>query len=161
MQSPIPYNGSFATNVNMLSLDRPQTLSAAWGAREGVFTRVLDLTVLLRSMFPDNVHAQEHQDTTDRLSVKDTDEFSLPHAFFVQPVFASITVDDHDHEDSVHEMESMRNPIVGFLIAAFPWDRFLTNLLPAGSSSLRCVLANSCGQQFTYELNGNAVCVHF
>jgi hypothetical protein len=158
MRSPIPYNGSHITNLNWFSLEQPETFNAVFGSREGIFSRVIDLSAFFDTVYPDNSHEQLHQGITDRQHLNGTYRFNVPHSFFVQPIFATIT--DVSSIQNMSQVESLLNPIVGFLAAAFSWDRFLINLLPAGSSSLRCVLSNSCGQQFTYELNGDAVRDH-
>jgi len=41
------------------------------------------------------------------------------------------------------------------ICAVVPWDAYLTNLLPEGRSGVTAVLTNSCGQDFTYMLDGN------
>jgi hypothetical protein len=47
--------------------------------------------------------------------------------------------------------------VVGVIQGVVPWDRYLTNLLPEGVDGITCVLKNTCGQAFTYELDGNRV----
>jgi hypothetical protein len=49
--------------------------------------------------------------------------------------------------------------IVATLMALVPWDSYLAAILPEGVNGLTVVLENSCGQQFTYELNGQKVSV--
>lgn len=47
--------------------------------------------------------------------------------------------------------------IVGHLYSKFPWDAYLVNLLPKGVTGINAVLKNSCGQHFSYALEGTSV----
>jgi hypothetical protein len=68
---------------------------------------------------------------------------SRPHAFFTQPIF-------HDIYDDTSE-------VVGYINALVPWDIYFANLLPEGAKVFACVVSNTCGQNFTYFLEGNNV----
>jgi hypothetical protein len=69
--------------------------------------------------------------------------FNNPHTLFTQPIF--------------EELYNASSKIVGFVMGVVPWDMYMTNLLPSGIAGITCVLENSCGQAFTYQLNGNRV----
>jgi hypothetical protein len=69
--------------------------------------------------------------------------FVRPHAFLFQPVFRETYNDTSD--------------IVGTVNALVSWDRYFVNLLPDGVKGITCVLKNTCGQSFTYYLDGNTV----
>jgi hypothetical protein len=47
--------------------------------------------------------------------------------------------------------------LVGALGILFAWERFLTNAVPEGVVGITAVLENSCGQAFTYQIDGNTV----
>jgi hypothetical protein len=47
--------------------------------------------------------------------------------------------------------------LLGVLGVVFAWERFLTNALPDGVIGITAVLENSCGQAFTYQIDGNTV----
>jgi hypothetical protein len=96
------------------------------------------------------VNPQEHSDFHDGFVDSQSDDPSLfrydhPHSVLIQPIFRELG----DVNDS--------SEVVGLLQAVVPWDRYLTNLLPEGVDGITCVLKNTCGQAFTYELNGNRV----
>jgi class 3 adenylate cyclase len=76
-------------------------------------------------------------------SVTGESSFDHPHSVLLQPVYARLNDDGA--------------PMVGFIEAIVPWDRYLANLLPAGVKGICAVLKNTCGQQFTYTLQGNMV----
>lgn len=46
------------------------------------------------------------------------------------------------------------SPIVGVISNPFAWDRALLGLLPDSVYGIYTVIRNSCGQSYTYELNG-------
>ena len=48
---------------------------------------------------------------------------------------------------------STRN-VVGALVAAIPWSLYFEGLLHEGANGLICVLKNTCGDEFTYRLDG-------
>ncbi len=48
-------------------------------------------------------------------------------------------------------------PIVGHIYSLFSWDHYLKGLLPKGVSGIVAILKNSCGESFTYSLNGTSV----
>ena len=45
-------------------------------------------------------------------------------------------------------------PVVGVISLAFLWVDFFKNILPVNAVGLQLVLSNTCGQAFTFELNG-------
>jgi hypothetical protein len=66
-----------------------------------------------------------------------------PHSIFVQPVFGDV----HDETSDM----------VGLLSSVIAWDVFFANLLPHGVSGITAVLTNTCGQAYTYALDGRKV----
>ena len=47
--------------------------------------------------------------------------------------------------------------IGGFVMGVVGFDSFLVDLLPNGIRGIRVLIDNSCGDKFTYELDGNRV----
>jgi hypothetical protein len=66
-----------------------------------------------------------------------------PHTLFHQPIF--------------REIYNSTSEVVGYMNAVVPWDRYFANLLPEGVKGITCVASNTCGQSFTYYLEGNKV----
>jgi hypothetical protein len=66
-----------------------------------------------------------------------------PHSSIIYPVFA--------------RAKDVNSTIVAIVVAVLPWDAYFENLLPDGVDGIYCILKNSCGQEFTYVLNGNDV----
>jgi hypothetical protein len=62
-----------------------------------------------------------------------------PHSFIMEPVYA----------------EFYENPVlVGILIAISAWENLFDRVLPEGTNGLVCVVKDTCGNVFTYEING-------
>lgn len=89
-------------------------------------------------------HDAFHDSFVDAADPK-LDKYLHPHSVLIQPVFRNL--------GSINETSE----IIGLIQAVVPWDRYLTNLLPEGVDGITCVLKNTCGQAFTYELDGNRV----
>ena len=52
---------------------------------------------------------------------------------------------------------SNRKQLVGYINAELPWHVYFENLLPINVEGVMLVLTNTCGQQYTYEINGHEV----
>lgn len=63
------------------------------------------------------------------------------HGAVMQPVFKSIG----------------NKEVGGVLMGIMGFDSFLVDLLPDGIRGIRVLIENSCGDQYTYELDGNRV----
>jgi hypothetical protein len=63
------------------------------------------------------------------------------HSLLLEPIYP--TFDDHDNND-----------LVGFLAAVVPWDAFFSNILHDEAHDTVVVVHNSCGDNFTYQING-------
>jgi hypothetical protein len=119
------------------------TLEAADMGKEGVmgstfFSDLYGLTGLASK-------AEDHEAFHDKFMVSSDTEsaYNRPHAFFSQPVFREIYDDTSE--------------VVGYINALVPWDIYFANLLPEGVKGIACVASNTCGQNFTYYLDGNKV----
>lgn len=62
-----------------------------------------------------------------------------PKSVIIQPIFKSFEAN---------------TPVVGFLIVVIPWSIYFNDVLPKGADPVVCVLRNSCGESFTYEVEG-------
>jgi hypothetical protein len=116
---------------------------AADVAREGVlgsttFSDIYGLTGLASK-------EEDHKAFHDKFSVSSDTEsaYNRPHAFFFQPIF--------------REIYNETSEVVGYINALVPWDSYFSNLLPEGVKGIACVASNTCGQSFTYYLDGNSV----
>jgi hypothetical protein len=69
--------------------------------------------------------------------------FDHPHSVLLQPVFEELNNDD--------------SRLVGFMASVVAWDRYVSHLLPDGVKGIVAVLRNTCGQNFTYLLDGEFV----
>ena len=71
------------------------------------------------------------------------DDITQPHSFLMHPIYPTLTNQLQD-----------RNAVVGFLVAVLPWDIYFANILSQGVNGIVVVLHNTCGEHFTYEING-------
>jgi class 3 adenylate cyclase len=70
----------------------------------------------------------------------DADErIDQPRSYILTPVF------DTFQDDA---------KVAGFVIAVLPWESYFTNILPEGTDGFVVHVKDSCGSEFTYELNG-------
>ena len=125
-----------------------EQLAATKMERAPIISKVVDLTlnmdIVAVAQNPAD-HEAYHETFVDR-DKTESGEFSaygIPHSVIIEPIFK-------DLYDETSE-------IVGFVSGIIPWDRYLTNLLPEGVRGITCVLENTCGQAFTYELDGKRV----
>jgi len=65
---------------------------------------------------------------------------SHPHTSLLEPIF--------------RERNNPASEIVGFVCSLLPWDRYIQNLLPTSITGITVVLRNTCGQSFTYAVDG-------
>ncbi len=146
--SPPPFS-PFALKANFAQLlDFGGYLKTVNTVREGVFGQTsTGPNNLERTSLNQADHAAYHAQFVP-LDVEESSAFERPHAFFFQPVFRATFNDTSE--------------IVGTVNALIPWDRYFVNLLPEGVKGITCVLKNTCGQSFTYYLDGkNVSCAPF
>jgi Adenylate and Guanylate cyclase catalytic domain len=106
-----------------------------------IFGEVTNMKLSAKAFVRDRDHEAFHQQLVNYTNPNVVDIWDHPHCHVLQPVF-EIT---NDHSSRPRAL----------LIASIAWDRYLINLLPQGISGITCVLKNSCGQSFTYSLDGN------
>ena len=141
--SPPPFS-PFLIKVSIgLSLEFASGLKAASDNREGVvgLTTFSDVYGLSGIASKDEDH--EHFHAQFMVSSDTESAYERPHGFFFQPIF--------------REIYNVTSEVVGSVIAVVPWDLYFSNLLPEGVQGITCVAINTCGQSFTYYLNGNNV----
>jgi hypothetical protein len=119
-------------------------LKAAAVAGEGVLgtTSFADLYRLGGLAYKKGDHEAFH---APFLLSSDTEEsaWNRPHGFFHEPIF--------------REIYNTTSEVVGYINAIVPWDRYFANLLPKGVKGITCVVRNTCGQAFSYKLDGKKV----
>jgi hypothetical protein len=141
--SPPPFS-PFLLKANIGNVPEfSSSLKAADVAREGIvgstfFSDIYGLTGLASK-------EEDHEAFHDKFMVSSDTEsaYDRPHAFFSQPIFREIYNDTSE--------------VVGYINALVPWDSYFANLLPEGVKGIACVASNTCGQSFTYYLNGSKV----
>ena len=123
-QAPAPHDPS-AINFDLLS--HPvfnRIYHGMWETRLPVISEVTDLGFFYSGAVRDDV--------------------SHPHSFLLHPVYPYFSQDfSYDVDD-----------LVGFVVAILPWDSFFTNILHEGANGIYVVLHSTCGQHYTYMLNG-------
>jgi hypothetical protein len=141
--SPPPYS-PYLIKANIGGVPEfSSLLKAADAAREGVFglTIFSDIYGIADLASKEEDHKAFH---AQLVSSSDTESgYKRPHTYFPQPIFREIYNDTSE--------------IVGYISALVPWDRYFVNLLPEGVKEITCVLKNTCGQSFTYFIDGNKV----
>ena len=69
------------------------------------------------------------------------DDPTHPHSFLLQPVYHDFV--DHREAD-----------ILGVVTAIIGWDHYFENLLPPEAHGIVVVMKDTCGGQFSYQING-------
>ena len=85
-------------------------------------------------------HQQDHD--SRRGSQTAPVNLTQPHGNLIQPVFSTL--------DTTGE-------IVGYIMGIMAFDAYLINLLPDGVRGVLVVFESTCGDKYTYELNGSIV----
>ena len=142
--SPPPSN-PFFINYNLYGTPwYDAMLPALSRVREhGLITNVYNLSVLSGLALEPESHVAFHEQyLTNELTVESA--YEHPHSLLVYPIFeagGATPISD----------------LVGVLGGVIPWDLYLSDLLPEDVEGIVCVLANTCGQSFTYKLIGRKV----
>ena len=124
---PVTY---MTLNWNVAALG-PFTQQARAGRalrNEAVFTKILPYSGIDRKS-----HAKFHGDTEEQA-------VDHPHSFVWYPV--------HEH------VSDENSTIVAFMTAAMAWDTAMRNLIPEGVTGIHAVIKNTCGDVFTYLIDG-------
>jgi len=131
--SPSPHDGS-VINLNLFSIRIYDYLfNAMKESKHTALSAVYDLeNIYEKILFP-----EEHE-TYHRASRSNATEH--PHSVLMTPVYTSF--------------EEGNRTLAGVVHGILPWDTYLTNLLPPGANGIFAVLTNTCGQYFTFEING-------
>lgn len=165
--SPPPFHPDYV-NYNMLAepvfapilASLQHSSSSPLSNTESTFTPVFDLTHLSIGRL-DN-HYDDHQqysaaaaadnETTTITSTDNTASptgFEHPHSLVIRPVY-----------EQIHDKTSR---IVGLVQAIVAWDVYLVDLLASDlaipKNGFHGVLRNSCGQAYTYSMDGHSVCI--
>jgi hypothetical protein len=104
-----------------------------------VFDRVFHLARQIKSAVLSEVFDPSTLLGEEALFKVDNGEFH-PESILVQPVF-----DEFDEE--------IRS-VVGVVVAVIPWDVYFENLLHDGADGLVCVMRDTCGDVFSYRIDG-------
>ena len=148
--SPPPYYPGYINYNMMAELFVQRSISVVEATGAPWFTEALDASRLGSTAVNIADHDNFHRDFVDTTSVNDTTTggswsgFQHPHSVFLFPVFDRLAAGPDAK-------------FVGMLQGLLPWDHYLTDLLPNGVSGIVAVLGNTCGQSFTYKLNGTKV----
>lgn len=102
----------------------------------GLFSAVTNDASTLLSLTDAAVdHASLHGDPSNLVL--------LPHSLHVAPVYDSL------FQDTAH--------VVGVILSVIGWDHYLLNATPRGFTAGEAILMNDCGQQYTFDINGEQV----
>ena len=117
-------------------------ITAVLEARDLVLTDAVPVENLANRAIKYEDHEAYHLSLVDYVNEDEKTAFLHPHFSVMVPVF--------------EELNNPKSRLVGTFAAVFPWDRFFVDLLPEGVDGITCVLRNSCGKAWTYELSGNS-----
>lgn len=122
------------TNMNLNSIGDYAAIIPAIAQlqNETLITRVRNYASV-----PTAMTQEEHDAMHSRLANSDS---QYPHSFAYHPVRRK--VDDKSSD------------VVGVLVSGIAWDANLRFLLPRGVLGIHAVVKNTCGQSYTYEIDG-------
>jgi CHASE domain len=126
-QAPAPRDASI---VNFDLLSHPafaRIFHGAWDSGHSVLSDAMPLDFLYRGAVP-----------------RDEEQDMHPHSFILDPVFRAL-----------NDVAKVRdNDIVGFLVGVIGWEIFFSGILNDGSNGVIVVVRNTCGNKFTYCIEG-------
>jgi class 3 adenylate cyclase len=102
---------------------------------KSMFSDVLDVEHVLLSDVVDLDFLIEYSTDAD-------DRVNQPRSYILTPVFDTFQDDAN---------------VTGFVIAVLPWESYFTNILPEGTDGFVVNVKDTCGSEFTYQLNGPQV----
>ncbi|CAB9507181.1 Receptor-type guanylate cyclase gcy [Seminavis robusta] len=141
MVSPPIFNPSFI-NSDPAPWVMKGGITAVNEAHRLVLTDALPVENLANRAIKLEDHEAYHASLVDYVNEEGGTAFSHPHSAVMVPVF--------------EKLNDSTSTIVGCFSVIFPWDRYLVNLLPEGVKGITCILRNTCGKAWTYELSGNS-----
>ena len=72
------------------------------------------------------------------------DDATHPHSVLLSPVYP----------DPQAGIRHGKNDLIGMMMVVLSWDKYFVNLLVEGTNGIVMVLHDTCGDHFTYQLNG-------
>lgn len=136
-QAPAPSNAAL---INYDLLSNPQLL-ALYGSMRAAQRPALSSVMDLRFLYSGAAHpAVPARDATA--------EPKNVTSLIMSPLYPFVVTKENVPD---------RDEITGLLLAVIDWERYLTNILPANVEGLVVVLTSTCGDVYTFELNGPTV----
>lgn len=160
LTSPKPQNASLV-NFNLLSDSLYYFLfNAMTESKHTALSAVYKNQHMYDRLFTPEDHIKRHEsihsdhnddDSSDPLSTSLDSEDDLkpvdlsspndaPHSVLMAPVYDSF--------------DTSKRSLSGIIHGILPWDSYLAELLPPSVNGIYCVLKNSCGQTFTFRIDG-------
>ncbi|CAJ1936433.1 unnamed protein product [Cylindrotheca closterium] len=157
MSSPMPYNVS-VVNLNLLSKETYNKAFQSMKLSEQTVVSELftpykneDMFILKEHVFPPShfdgkvvendfgipLNTDGNTEEADGEEVID----QIPHSVIMTPVFDNFDLD--------------RRSMVGVVYAIIPWDKFFSNLVPDEVKRIVAVLKDTCGNRYSFVINGN------
>lgn len=136
--SPPPFDTSIV-NLNALSIKAYQVLYESVNRNKTYAKGPAHENNLIGYSLSEEKYDGMHTSTEgkDPKSGKANDR---PHTALAYPVF--------------EQLHNTSSTIVALVISVIPWDKYLQNVLPSGVDTVFCVLHSSCGEVYSYEING-------
>jgi Adenylate and Guanylate cyclase catalytic domain len=139
-QAPAPSNAAL---INYDLLSNPQLLALYRSMRavqRPALSSVMDLRFLYSGAAEYVVPASKEAST-----VADTSNVT---SLIMSPLYPFVATKENVPD---------REEITGLLLAVIDWERYLTNILPANVKGLVVVLTSTCGDVYTFQVNGPTV----
>ena len=141
-----PYDTSII-NFNSLSEEAYQEMYNAMISTRNWVLGPAGPNVLIDYTISEEAHDELHSATqVDKNSTGFANNH--PHTSLFYPIF-------RDKDASHPSGNDVNSPIVAMIINILPWDSYLKWLLPPGVNGIYCILRNSAGQFFSYQLRGS------
>ena len=133
MVSPTPADASLI-NYNIIS-DRAYKylFNAMTESKHTALSAVYDNPLLYDKLLGPNRHG-DHGNTL----VEENED--IPHSLLMTPVYDNFDLQNRS--------------LTGVILGSLPWDSYLTELLPPGINGIIAVLKNTCGQAYSFQVNG-------
>ena len=109
--------------------------------RKGILSEISDYRYLTAPSNGTTYQYNKESSQHVKNAPEDAGDGPHPQSYILEPVFASF-------EENA--------PVVGFIIAVFPWNTYFSDILPPGIPVF-LVIKDGCGHSHTYEINGKNV----